>query len=316
MQERIRPVHQTRAKDALNGYFATLSDQVGPSGAYLHAPETLRRELEINLLWYGGMRQVAETIRTETGERLSWPTVDDTGNQAVQLSENTAVTTTVDPAFAKVYWDAYKYSSDAVLVPYELLQDSVFDLPRILGELLGVRLGRKTNKDFTTGTGASMPMGIKTKLLQSSSFFKLTANVAQITFDDIIDLVHAVDVAYRMQNPGWLLHDLLVAYVRKLKDGIGRYLWQSNQEIGQPDRLLGYPVQINNDMDSTVTTGNACLIFGALSHYKIRSVGQVRMYRLQERYRDLDQDAFLAFMREDGNLLTAGTAPCKALKIS
>jgi hypothetical protein len=39
----------------------------------------------------------------------------------------------------------------------------------------------------------------------------------------------------------------------------------------------------------------------------------MRMYRLEERYRDTDQDGFVAFIREDGNLLTAGTAPVKYL---
>jgi hypothetical protein len=66
-------------------------------------------------------------------------------------------------------------------------------------------------------------------------------------------------------------------------------------------------------MDSTVASGKKSLLFGQLSRYKIRSVGEMRMYRLEERYRDTDQDGFVAFIREDGNLLTAGTAPVKYL---
>lgn len=313
-QRQFRQGHPSTAHERLADFKATLSDQIGPTGAYLHAPETLRRELEINLLWYGGMRQVAETIRTETGERISWPTVDDTGNPGIQLAENTQVKGTVaDPTFGKVFWDAYKYTSDVVLVPYELLQDSVFDLPRILGELLGIRLGRKTNTDFTNGTGASQPKGISFIVKQSSTFQKAAASSTAFVYDDIVKLEHSIDPAYRFQNPGFMLHDLQIQNVRLLKDGIGRPLWVSNIREGRPDSLDGYPLTVNNDMDSTVASTKVSMIFGALSHYKIRSVGMVRMYRLQERYRDSDQDGFLAFMREDGNLLTAGTPPLKGL---
>jgi hypothetical protein len=51
-----------------------------------------------------------------------------------------------------------------------------------------------------------------------------------------------------------------------------------------------------------------------LSKYYIRRVNEVRIYRLEERYRDNDQDGFVAFVREDGNLMDAGTAPVKYLQ--
>ena len=101
--------------------------------------------------------------------------------------------------------------------------------------------------------------------------------------------------------------------IRKLKDGFGNYLWQSGLQQGVPDRVLSYRHTINQDMDSTIASGKKTILFGALNYYKIRTVGEIRMYRLVERYRDTDQDAFIAFIREDGNLLTAGTAPVKIM---
>jgi hypothetical protein len=38
-----------------------------------------------------------------------------------------------------------------------------------------------------------------------------------------------------------------------------------------------------------------------------------RLRRLDERYAEKDQTGFIAFVREDGNLLDAGTDPVKAL---
>jgi HK97 family phage major capsid protein len=303
-------VHPTQLKKAMGGldYRANLSQQVGGSGAYLVPPETLVRELETNLLWYGAMRQVAETMVTTSGERMSWPTADDTTNVGAQLGENTSIGSSTDPTFGKVYWDAYKWSSKPVLVPYELLEDSVFNLVPWLGQALGIRIGRITNTRYTTGTGAATPKGIITA---ASSFS--AAGSSSIAFDDIFGLIHSIDVAYRTADCGFMMHDTIILTIRKLKDSQGRYLWEPGLQIGVPDRVLSYRFTTNNDMDSTISSGKKTVLFGQLFKYKIRRAGGMRIYRLQERYRDSDQDGFIAFVREDGNLLTAGTAPVKYL---
>jgi hypothetical protein len=42
----------------------------------------------------------------------------------------------------------------------------------------------------------------------------------------------------------------------------------------------------------------------------------MRFYRLVERHRENDQDAFLTFARRDGNLLDAGGNPIKKLRMA
>mgnify|MGYP000866601350 CR=1 FL=1 len=263
--------------------------------------------LEVNMLAFGGMRQVAQTIVTSHGERMVWPTADDTSNTGQLLGENTSFGSSVDPSFAGVAWDAYKFSSKPILVPYELLEDSAFDLASVLGAMLGERLGRITNTYYTTGDAANKPKGIITAAGSFSA-----ASSSAIAFDDILGLEHSIDPAYR-QGASFMMHDSILLVIRKLKDSYGQYLWQNGISIGRPDTLAGYPLQINQDMDSTVTSGKKTILFGNLSNYKIRRVNGVRLYRLTERYRDYDQDGFVAFVREDGNLLTSGTTRVKYL---
>ena len=293
---------------------ASLSAQAGPSGAYMVAPGSLSSALETNLLAFGGVRQVAEVMTTATGEPFFWPTVDDTSNSGALLGENTSVGAGVNPTIGVKRWDAYKFSSKPILVPTELLEDTSYDLPAYIGELLGTRLGRGTAPYYATGTGGSQPEGIVT----GSSLGKTTSGATAITFDELVDLVHSVDPAYRsMPGVGWLMHDGIVQYIRKIKDSSNRPLWtngefwNSGMKDGVPDRLFGHPVNICQEMQSTVATATKTILFGLLSKYKIRQVRDVRLYRLQERYRDLDQDGFIAFVREDGKLLDAGTAPVK-----
>lgn len=307
LQRQFRSAHSNQAVEKCGNFRATLSIGSGPAGGYLIPPETMLRSLEVNMLAFGGVRQVAETIRTASGERMSWPTADDTSNTGAQLGESTSIGSSVDPSFGKVYWDAYKFSSKPVLVPYELIEDSAFDLPGLLGGMLGERLGRITNTKFTTGTGAATPKGIVTAATSFSA-----ASATSIAWDDVLGLEHSIDPAYR-SGASFMMHDSILLACRKLKDGNGQYLWQSNINVGVPDSFSGKPLTINQDMDSTVASGKKTILYGQLSKYKIRSVGQMRMYRLEERYRDTDQDGFVAFIREDGNLLTAGTAPIKYL---
>lgn len=285
-----------------------LSAVVGATGGFT-VPQTLVNALEIALLQFGGVLQVADILRTMSGERMTWPTANDTGNKGRRIAENTTVDTTKTVTFKGVTWDAYKYTSDAILVPTELLEDSILNLPAVLGRMLGERIGRILADELTIGTGAVQPNG----LITAATLGKTAASQTAFTADEIIQLVHSVDPAYRV-GAGFMMHDNVLLAGRLLKDGQGRYLWQSGMDSAQPDRLLGYPLTINQSMDSAVTTTKKTIAFGQLDKYKVRMVNQMRMYRLQERFRDSDQDAFLGFLRCDGNLLDAGTHPVKYLQ--
>lgn len=288
-----------------------LSGVAGPSGGYTIAPETLMRSIEIALLQFDSMVRVSEVIRTNTGEPIEWPTVNQTSIKGRIVGENTTADTDKTVPFGKTRWGAYKYTSDAILVPYELLEDSVFNLPEMIGMLLGERIARIGQDHFTTGDGREKPVGIVT----AAPVGVTAASTTAFTADEIFDLQHSVDPAYRAQGASFMMHDLVARYVRKLKDGDGQYLWRSGIEMGKPDMLLGSPVETNQSMSSTFTTGQDVMIFGLLNKYKIRQVNEMRFYRLVERYRDNDQDGFVCFFRQDGNLLDAGTNPVKKLRL-
>ena len=283
-----------------------LSINLPTAGSYL-IPEGFIANLERAMLEFGGMRQVADVMRTTSGEPMPWPTVNDTSNEGVLINENTAVTE-LDPAFGNVTFYAHKYTSRMVQVPNELLEDSAFNLAVEIGSILGERLGRIGNRHCTTGDGAGKPYGVVTRATVGVT----TAAATAITADEIIDLIHSVDPSYRT-NASFMLNDGIIQYIRKLKDGTGQYLWQPGLQAGVPDRILGYPVVVNQHMQSTVATGTRTVLFGAFNKYKIRDVGSIRMKRLDERYADSDQVAFLAFARLDGNLLDAGTNPVKCI---
>jgi HK97 family phage major capsid protein len=74
------------------------------------------------------------------------------------------------------------------------------------------------------------------------------------------NLVYSLNAAYRA-GATWTLNSLTAAAVRKLKDATGQYLWVQGLIDGQPDRLLGYPVAIWEDMPD-IGAGNFPVFFG------------------------------------------------------
>ena len=98
--------------------------------------------------------------------------------------------------------------------------------------------------------------------------------------DEIIDLKHSVDPAYRLSpSCAFMMHDSTMATVRKLKDSQSRYLWELSTIAGEPDRLDGFPVIVNNDMASALTTGQKLVLFGDFRAYHIQDAGPVVLIR-------------------------------------
>jgi HK97 family phage major capsid protein len=302
-----RSTHESQVIATLSQHFEkrNLAVSVGATGGFA-APQGFVNSLEVNMLAFGGMLQVADIMRTDSGNDLPWPTANDTSNTGEQLGEGASIGSSVDPTFAQKIFRAYKFSSKLIKISTELMEDSAFDMASVIGRLAGERLGRISNTKFTTGTGAGTPKGITL----SSTAGVTTASSTAIAFDEVFNLIHSVDPAYRTGS-SFMMHDNVVLYMRKLKNGMGDYLWQSGLQLGVPDRILSFPYVVNQDMSSTITSGDITIEFGDLSKYKVRQVRGVRFVRLNELYAGTDEVAFIAFLRQDGDLLDAGTAPVK-----
>jgi HK97 family phage major capsid protein len=273
-------------------------------GGYM-APEGFFNSLTQAMLDFGGIRRSRVTVlRTNDGNKLPMPTVDDTSNTGELLGENAEVSE-LDVTFSEKVLDAYKYSSKAVRVSTELEEDSAFDIGPLMGRLLGERLGRITNQHHTTGTGTAQPNGIVT----ASAEGKEAASASVITYLEMIDLKHSVDPAYR-SGAEWMFNDSLFSAIKQLLDADNRPLWRPDIAVGVPSTIDGDRYIINQDMASIAASAKV-MLYGDLSTFYIRDVRGIRLLRLVERYAEFDQVGYMAFIRTDSELLNAGTNPVK-----
>jgi len=310
-----------------SGFQNTMSTTTGSQGGYV-VPTGFSDQLEEAKKWFGGIDGVVGKFETETGNPFPWPTLNDTSNKGRIIGQNVQVTET-DMAFGQVTFNAYIGSSDLVLIPLALIQDSFFDLDALTARLLGTRLGRLYNWKCTVGTGSSEPTGIVPAAVAAGSVYTFaTGETAAISYNDLVNTEHTVDPSYRY-NPAsrWMFGDTQLKLIKKLVDGSSRPLWQPGLTASFRDgaavdlvaakpTILDHPYVINQDMASPAANAYSGL-FGDMSSFKVREVsGGTTVMRLVERYADYLQVGYIAFQRFDSNLIDAGTHPIAVMQNS
>lgn len=321
-------------RQVLSGFSAELPAEVrnamstttGSQGGYL-VPSGFSGMLEEAKKWFGGIEGTVEKFTTGSGNPFPWPTVNDTANKGRIIGQNVQNIET-DLVFGQVTFNAYIGSSDLVLVPLALTEDSYFDMDALVAKLLGIRLGRLFNNKCTVGSGTAEPTGIVNAAVAAGNVLQLGAgNTASIAYANLVDLQHSVDPAYR-ENPAskWMFSDTVLKVLKKLVDGQSRPLWQPGLTAsfqmgaavmtGSKPKILENEYVVNQDM--AVPAANAySVLFGDMSTFKAREVaGGTTLLVLRERYADYLQVGFLAFQRFDSNLVDAGTHPIAVLQQS
>ena len=249
---------------------------------------------------FGGMREVAEIMSTASGTALNFPTSDGTAEVGEIVGENAAATAG-ELTFGTVALPVFKYSSKKIALPVELIQDSAIDVVAFVVNRLAERIARIQNTHFTVGAGTTVPDGVIPRAGTGKT--GTTGQTLTVIYDDLVDLKHSINRAYRAAGK-FMMNDLSVAIVSKLKDTTGRPIWVPSVDVGAPDTLLGYPVAINDDV-AVMAASAKSIAFGDFSKYVVRDVANSTSLR---RFDDsafalLGQVGFCGWTRSGGNLL-------------
>ncbi|AGW94605.1 gp36 major capsid [Ralstonia pickettii DTP0602] len=284
---------------------AAMSTTTGSEGGYTVATEFSRNLVEAMKAAFA-VRSVAQGIRTSTGAQMLFPTANATAEEGEIVGQNTDVTA-LDTTFGQASLDVYKYSSKSIALPFELIQDSMFDIEAYIQTLLTLRLGRIQNKHHTTGTGTGQPKGLVAAATAGKT--GTTGQTTSIIYDDLVDLEHSVDPFYRPAGR-WMMHDDTLKALRKIKDSQNRPIFVPGYETGNPggapDRLLGREIVINQNM-ATMAANAKSVLFGDFSKYLVRDVMDVTLFRMTDSAFTLKgQVGFVAFCRSGANLIDVG----------
>lgn len=186
-----------------------------------------------------------------------------------------------------------------VLVSLQDLEDSAFDL--------GAEIAREASEQFAKLEGAAFVSGDSSKKPEGFMFNTAvehtpSGSASAITSDALITLAYALKEDYA-RNATFFLKRETVGAIRLLKNSQDVYVWEPNYQAGRPPTILGIPYAEVADMPS-VTGGAFPVAIGDWSRaYLIVDRVDMSVQRLNERYAEQGQVAFLIRKRVGGQLV-------------
>ena len=280
-----------RTKTPLTEVLNALSIGTDSEGGYL-APDEFERTLIKALEDENIIRSIAHVITSSSGDKKI-PVVASNG-AASWVDEGAAIPES-DDTFGQVNLGAHKLAT-LLKISEELLNDSAFNMEQYTAKEFGRRIGRAEEEAFISGSGTGRPTGFL-----STAQVGVTTAGAAILLDEVIDLYHSLREPYR-RNAVFVLNDLTIKAIRKLKDNTGQYLWQPSVIVGAPDTILGRPIKTSSYMP-TIDPTHKVIAFGDFSYYWIADRQGRTFRRLNELYAANGQVGFLGSQRVDGKLL-------------
>jgi HK97 family phage major capsid protein len=240
----------------------------GADGAFA-VPEVIARDIEKAEIKASPVRNLVKVMRSSSGDfkhlmGIGGAAAGWVGETDSRTATNTPQLRERGPTFGEVY--AYpkltEWASD----------DIFFDVKQWLVDEVSEQFAYQEGVAVISGNGTNKPTGMLntapvataddavSKRDAAAYQFMLSGDnsPASIDGDALIDLTFLLNAKYR-KGASWAMNSNTAAQLSKLKaSGTGEYLWRSGLVAGQPDTLLGKPVEIWEQMPDP--NGGACPI--------------------------------------------------------
>lgn len=249
---------------------AEMSVGSDPDGGYTVYP-AISSEMNRRIFETSPMRRLARVVQVSSDAFEELNDLDEA--EASWVGEKQVRQSTGTPGFGVLNIPVHEVYA-MPKVTQKLLDDSDIDLAAWLVDKCSQRFARKEGSAFIHGDGIQKPRGLLSypttdtadaeRAWGTLEHFNAGASGAfpagTAATDALIDLVYKLKVDFRT-NANWLMNRKTAGAVRKLKDGDGNYVWQASAAQGQPDRLLGFPVELDEEMPD-IASNSLSIAFG------------------------------------------------------
>ncbi|MBR6807943.1 MAG: phage major capsid protein [Clostridia bacterium] len=261
------------------------------SGNFI-VPDTFEQKLVKGLTEKSLIRKLGTVMKTNTKMRI--PTIIADG-EAAWIPENEPVQFS-EAVYGEIVLDAYKLAHK-VVVSDEMLEDANFDVEDYIRQLFVESVSAAEELALFIGDGNGKPTG----LLHQTSVGWVSEKAGDITYDDILNLIHSVKSPYR-KNAVLVMSEDAITKLLSIIHYHGNSPWDVSLKDGTSKTLFGYPVYTTNYLDR-VLPGTKPVLFGDFSYFWIGERGKRSVKRLVERYADQGQVAYITSERIDAKLV-------------
>jgi HK97 family phage major capsid protein len=254
----LSPVHEQKMQD-LARKDVTIASQAG--GGYA-VPEDIATQIGLLEKKYSPVRRLVRVVQTGTSDYkelidLNSASAGWVGESGSRTATLTSQLREIAPTHGELY--AYPQASEWSL------DDIFFNVEQWIADSVARAFAIQEGDAVIRGNGTSKPTGMLNTSpvatadfaspLRAAAAYQYVASPAvgspaapAINADNLIDLQYALNSAYRI-NATWVMNSVTAGAVRKLKNSTGDYLWQPSIQVGQPDMLLGRPVETWEQLD-------------------------------------------------------------------
>ncbi len=305
---------EARALQCFNGWLASgefrgvgveeiraLQADVDVTGGYTVAPEMFVAQLIKFIDDETFIRGRATTFMVTNADSMGAPSLDADPADPIWTAEILTGDEDSTMAFGKRELNPHPLAK-RIKVSNKLMRISALGIESLVMARLAYKFGTTQENAFLNGSGSNQPLGLFTASVDGVTTARdvSTGNTTTaITFDGLIEAKYSVKGGY-WANSSWLFHRDAMKQITKLKDGEGQYLWRPSVRDGEPDRILGHPIDVSEFAPNTFTTGLYVGLFGDFSHYWIADALSMQVQRLVELYAETNQTGFIGRLETDG----------------
>lgn len=288
--------------------FASLSPEVRAlqqdsdiAGGFLVVPEAFQSEVIKKMKDAVFFRQFCRIISISKAQSIAFPVL-----KAWPGTETIAWTAELKTGSADTTMQYQKRSmyphplARRIKVSNTLLRNAAVNVEEEVRDGLSYVFAIAEEYNFLQGNGVNGPLGV----LVADDFGIGTGqditsgSTGAIDPDDIYDVIYNEKSQYR-RSGRWVMGRSTVKAVRLLKDGEGRWMWEPSMQVGEPSRLVGYPIS-ESEFFPTYGTGVYAAIFGDFSHYYIMEALPFQIKLLTELYAETDEVGYICRREVDG----------------
>lgn len=246
------------------------------------------------------VRQKATKFRVPVATSLGVPTLDTDVSDADWTTELATGTEDDSMAFGKRALYPQKPIAKRIKISNELLE-RLPGIEAFVRSRLNYKFAVTHEKAFMTGSGSNQPLGLFTASADGITTARdvSTGNAATApTFDGLINAKYSLKGQY-WDRSDWMFHRDCLKILAKIKDGDGQYIWRESVRAGEPDMLLGRPIQMSEYVPNTFTSALYVGILGDFSYYWIADALDMTIQRLVELYAETNQVGLIGRMSTD-----------------
>ena len=292
-ERKIEAEYEVAFKDMLHTGMPQKALRRGSAGSgNFIVPDTFEQKLVKGLTDKSVLRKLCTVLKTNTTMRI--PTIIADG-EATWIPENEPVQFS-EAVYGEIVLDAYKLAHK-VIVSDEMLEDAQFDVEDYIRQLFVESVSAAEELALFIGDGNGKPTG----LLHQASTGWVSEKAGDITYDDILNLIHSVKSPYR-KNAVLVMSEDAITKLLSIIHYHGDSPWDVSLKDGTTKTLFGYPVYTTNYLDR-VLPGTKPVLFGDFSYFWIGERGKRSVKRLIERYADNGQVAYITTERIDAKLV-------------